>query len=46
MRALGLIIGLSLANFAYQALHDRRWDVALERTWFQAVAIALYAFVT
>lgn len=37
--ALGSSVGLTAANFLYQALTAQDWAVAAERTWFQYVAI-------
>ena len=40
--------GLTVANFAWQALGGQHWDTALERSWFQftaclAMALGEYA---
>lgn len=34
--ALGI---LTVANFGYQAMTHHEWAVAVERSWFQAIAI-------
>jgi hypothetical protein len=33
---------LTVANFLWQAVRGRDWGVAMERSFFQAVSIALY----
>ena len=45
MRALGAIASLSLANYIYQCLTGHRWDVAFERSFFQATGVLIYAFI-
>jgi hypothetical protein len=42
--ALISLIALAAANFAYQAVKGKDWKVARERTFFQAVAIAVLMF--
>lgn len=43
MSALVITSILTLGNFIYQALQKNpSWDVAIERSYFQAVAIAFY----
>lgn len=39
-----LCSALALSNFLYQAATARSWEVALERSTFQAVAVAALAF--
>ena len=34
-----LFVVLTLANFGYAALHGYTWDSAIERTYFQGVAL-------
>lgn len=41
MKYIGLALMLALANFLYQYLTGQRWDVAMERTYFQAIALAI-----
>lgn len=42
----GIYVALSLcaANFIYQSINDRDWDTALERSYFQVIAIACYIY--
>ena len=42
-RMIGLSIGLTLGNFAFQAFSEHRWAVAVDRSFFQVVAI--FAFI-
>lgn len=46
MRALMLITGLGAGNFIAQAICDGDYATALERTFFQAVAVLAYRFVS
>lgn len=40
--AFNLVLALVLVNFGYQWIQDvPNWDLAVERTWFQALAILL-----
>lgn len=43
-KLLGVIIGLALANFLYQAwfVDVANYAVAAERTWFQTFALVWY----
>jgi|APTNR8051073442_1049403.scaffolds.fasta_scaffold91303_2 hypothetical protein len=36
--ALLVVIGLGIANFAYQAFAGHNWAAAIDRTWFQVLA--------
>ena len=46
MSPLTLIVLLTLANFLYQILFGRNdWEEAAERSFFQAVAVALAEMV-
>jgi len=38
-----LFVGLMSGNFAYQAMFEQHWLVATERSFFQAVALAMAA---
>lgn len=42
---VGVMIGLALGNFTWQAATERLWMVAAERSWFQLVAVLAYALV-
>ena len=33
------VVSLSLGNFLWQAMSSHNWGVALERSWFQAIAV-------
>jgi hypothetical protein len=46
MKALFLLSGLVAGNFLYQYTGDANYLAALERSYFQAVAILLYALMT
>lgn len=39
MRYVHVAAGLIAANFAYQAIAGHEWVVAVERSFFQAVAV-------
>jgi len=39
MLVLGTFIGLSVGNFGLEILNKKRWTVALERSYFQGVAL-------
>lgn len=39
--AILLVLGLCVGHFIYQAMAAHRWDVAVERSFFQAAAIYL-----
>jgi hypothetical protein len=39
MRLLIIFIALAISNYAYQAFSGHQWHVALERTWFQGLAM-------
>jgi hypothetical protein len=47
-RALPLIIGLTLGNLFYQAVlaNEPNWFLAIDRSFFQIIAIAAYIFFT
>ena len=40
-----VILGLVLGNFLHQIGGGRNWMLALERSWFQLVAVLIYAMV-
>ena len=42
-RFIGAIIGLTASNFIYAAATSQQWDVAIEHSWFQIVAIVAVA---
>ncbi len=44
MNAVAVVVGLALGNFAYQAVTLRRWVVAAERSFMQAVGVGTYLF--
>lgn len=39
-----VLIGMVAANFLYQAVNDRDFSLAMERSYFQAIALGLVAF--
>lgn len=39
-----VFIGMVAANFLYQAVNDNDFALAMERSYFQAVALGLVAF--
>lgn len=43
--ALFVIITLIFSNFLYQSIRDGNWEVALERSYFQAGAILIFTFI-
>lgn len=43
--AFCLSIALGMGNFSYQIITKRDWSTALERSFFQAIAIMLYLWV-
>ncbi len=46
MKALSCILALIIANFLYQWWQpEPAWIVALERSYFQTLAIAVYAYL-
>ncbi len=46
MKALAFILVLVIANFFYQWWQlEPAWMVALERSYFQTLAIAVYAYL-
>lgn len=45
LMALALTASFTAGNFIYQALRDHEWGVALERSYFQAVAVILTVLV-
>lgn len=44
VRFISLAAGLVIANFAYQAATAQEWGRAIERSWFQMVALILAYF--
>lgn len=34
-----LFVGLAISNFVYQAFKEQEWDKAIERSWFQVIAL-------
>jgi len=42
--ALLLVIVLTCSNLLYQALFGQEWGKALERSYFQAVAVFIFAW--
>lgn len=42
MNPILFILALTVGNLAYQLLTDQSWTIALERSFFQAVAVGLY----
>lgn len=36
--AVVMLLGLVVGNFVYQAIADRDWWTAFERSWFQVIA--------
>lgn len=38
-RLVIVALGVIPANFVYQALAGSHWDVAIDRSWFQATAL-------
>ena len=45
MKAAALILGMTVANYLYEAIHDGNWIRAFDRSWFQAAAIIIYLFI-
>ncbi len=43
MHGILLALALTFSNFLFQAMKEKNWKVAAERSWFQAVAIVLFA---
>lgn len=42
-RLIVIGVGLSVANFLYQALNDYQWSLAIDRSFFQIIAlVAVY----
>jgi hypothetical protein len=39
-----IFVGLAIGNYLYQAFGDHLWMVALERSWYQLVALTV-AFI-
>lgn len=44
LQALEVAFSLTAANFIYQAFSTRLWGTALERSFFQVMAILIYYF--
>lgn len=44
--ALATAASFTAGNFAYQALVNQNWNDAVERSFFQAVAILTFAYFT
>ena len=42
--AIVIFFGLMAGNFVFQAIMNQQWHVALERSFFELVAIAILAF--
>ncbi len=42
MKAIALIMSLALGNFLFAWWFDASYQVAIERSYFQAVAVAVY----
>lgn len=42
--ALLLAVTLATSNFLYQAATRQDWNAALERSWFQAIALFIFAW--
>lgn len=40
-----VLAGLVAGNFSYQAVGARRWDVAIERSFFQVTAVLFFWLV-
>ena len=40
----GLLLGLTMGNFIWQAFGAKDWSVALDRSYFQAGAVAAFYF--
>jgi hypothetical protein len=40
--AIGVTVGLTLANFGWQAFNEKRWDKAVERSFFQLSAVTAF----
>ena len=43
--AAAVLVWLTAANFIYQAATQRQWETAIERSYFQAVALLALAIV-
>lgn len=41
--SIAVLSGLTIANFLYQAIGNQLWPVAFERSFFQGVAIIVFA---
>lgn len=39
--SVAMVIGLTVGNFVYQACKSQDWATAIERSYFQAVAILM-----
>jgi len=40
--AIGVFVGLTAGNFIWQAFMERKWGKAVERSYFQAVALGTF----
>jgi hypothetical protein len=40
-----LWLGLALANFIYQAFANQHWQQAIERSWFQLIALVAVVII-
>ncbi len=43
--ALMVGLGMTIANFGWQALNGHNWPLAVDRSWFQVAACMTMAFV-
>lgn len=47
MKAISTTLALSAGNFIFQQFQtDPNWHAAWERSFFQAIAIAVYVFIS
>ena len=44
MSYVAVIIGLSIGNFLWEALHSKDWESATKLSFFQAVAVVFCAW--
>ena len=44
---VGLLVsvGLTIGHFLWEAFNLKRWDIAIKRSWYQFMAIAVYSIV-
>lgn len=45
MKTISMIAALAIGNFVYCWAFGKPFDIAIERSFFQAVAISLYAWI-